>query len=154
MSGRRTDFFISHAGQDTGWAEWLAWHLQEAGWTVELDVWDWAPGEDVVARRVLGPDHVISLGAAAALTGAFSLVGEAESARALGEDTLERCRRVLGPDHAITLLAAAALTGALVRLGEAEPGRALGEDTLRRCRRVLGLDNPIALTAAAALPGP
>src|SRR4051794_10375172 len=50
VSGRGTDFFISHAGRDTGWAEWLAWQLQEAGYTVELDVWDWAPGEDFVAR--------------------------------------------------------------------------------------------------------
>src|SRR4051812_1948573 len=50
MDDRRTDFFISHAGRDTGWAEWLAWQLQEAGYSVELDVWDWAPGEDFVAR--------------------------------------------------------------------------------------------------------
>ena len=50
MSGRGTDFFISHAGRDTGWAEWLAWQLQQAGYTVELAVWDWAPGEDFVAR--------------------------------------------------------------------------------------------------------
>ena len=50
MSGRGTDFFISHAGRDTGWAEWLAWQLQQAGYRVELDVWDWAPGEDFVAR--------------------------------------------------------------------------------------------------------
>src|SRR3954452_1522009 len=50
MSGRRTDFFISHAGRDTAWAEWLAWQLQQAGYTVGLDVWDWAPGEDFVAR--------------------------------------------------------------------------------------------------------
>ncbi|HEY4603671.1 MAG TPA: TIR domain-containing protein, partial [Blastococcus sp.] len=50
MSGRGTDFFISHAGRDTGWAEWLAWQLHEAGYTVELDVWDWAPGQDFVAR--------------------------------------------------------------------------------------------------------
>jgi hypothetical protein len=50
VSGRGTDFFISHAGRDTGWAEWLAWQLQQAGYTVELDVWDWAPGEDFVAR--------------------------------------------------------------------------------------------------------
>src|SRR3954464_473120 len=45
-----TDFFISHTGRDTGWAEWLGWQLQEAGWTVELDVWDWTPGGDFVAR--------------------------------------------------------------------------------------------------------
>src|SRR3954465_8242059 len=50
VSGRGTDFFISHDGRDTGWAEWLGWQLQEAGHTVELDVWDWAPGEDFVAR--------------------------------------------------------------------------------------------------------
>jgi hypothetical protein len=50
VSGERTDFFISHAGRDTAWAEWLAWQLQQAGYTVELDVWDWAPGEDFVAR--------------------------------------------------------------------------------------------------------
>ena len=50
MSGRGTDFFISHAGRDTAWAEWLAWQLQQAGYSVELDVWDWAPGEDFVAR--------------------------------------------------------------------------------------------------------
>ncbi|MGR6965820.1 FxSxx-COOH system tetratricopeptide repeat protein [Geodermatophilus sp. URMC 61] len=50
MSGRGVDFFISHAGRDTAWAEWLAWQLQEVGYTVELDVWDWTPGEDFVAR--------------------------------------------------------------------------------------------------------
>ncbi|HSU00407.1 MAG TPA: FxSxx-COOH system tetratricopeptide repeat protein [Geodermatophilus sp.] len=50
MSGRRTDFFISHAGKDTAWAEWLAWQLQQASYTVELAVWDWALGEDFVAR--------------------------------------------------------------------------------------------------------
>ena len=33
MSSRGTDFFISHAGRDTAWAEWLAWQLQEAGYT-------------------------------------------------------------------------------------------------------------------------
>ena len=58
---------------------------------------------------MLGPDHPTTLLAAAALTVALLWSGEAEPARALGEDTLQRCRRVLGPDHPITLLAAAAL---------------------------------------------
>src|SRR5512135_2113564 len=49
-AGRRVDFFISHAGRDQVWAEWLAWQLQATGFTVELDVWDWAPGQDFVAR--------------------------------------------------------------------------------------------------------
>src|SRR3954447_19762947 len=50
MSSRGTDFFISHAGRDTGWAEWLGWQLQEAGYTVELGVWGWGAGEDFVSR--------------------------------------------------------------------------------------------------------
>src|SRR4051795_4848401 len=50
MSGRGTDFFVSHAGRDTGWAEWLAWQLQQAGYSVELDVWDWTPGENFVTH--------------------------------------------------------------------------------------------------------
>jgi tetratricopeptide repeat protein len=78
-------------------------------------------------------------------------MADVEPARALGEDTLQRCRRTLGPDHPITLWAAAALTLALVQLGQAESARALGEDTLQRSRRVLSRDNPITsyLTQAA-----
>ncbi|MGH8920111.1 MAG: TIR domain-containing protein, partial [Actinomycetes bacterium] len=44
------DFFVSHAGRDRAWAEWVAWRLAEAGYTVELDTWDWAAGENFVAR--------------------------------------------------------------------------------------------------------
>jgi hypothetical protein len=72
-------------------------------------------------------------------------VGDMEPARALGEDTLQRCHRILGPDHTITLMAAAALTGARALLGEAEPARTLGEDTLQRCLRVLGSDHATTL---------
>jgi hypothetical protein len=73
---------------------------------------------------------------------------EAEAARALGEDTLQRCRRVLGPDHPITLWAAAALTTALGLLGEAKLARDLGQDMLRRSRQRLGPDHPITLYLA------
>jgi hypothetical protein len=34
---------------------------------------------------------------------ALAGLGEHEQARALGQDTLERCRRVLGPNHLATL---------------------------------------------------
>jgi tetratricopeptide (TPR) repeat protein len=46
--GDRVDFFISHAGADRAWAEWVAWQLTEAGYTVVLDVWDWAAGQNFV----------------------------------------------------------------------------------------------------------
>ena len=48
MGGDRIDFFVSHAGADRAWAEWVAWQLTEAGYTVELDVWDWAAGRNFV----------------------------------------------------------------------------------------------------------
>ncbi len=44
------DVFVSYAGSDRAWAEWAAWHLQDAGYTVELDVWDWQAGENVILR--------------------------------------------------------------------------------------------------------
>ena len=48
MCGKRVDFFVSHAGADRAWAEWVAWQLTEAGYGVELDVWDWAAGRNFV----------------------------------------------------------------------------------------------------------
>ena len=50
MGGERVDFFISHAGSDRSWAEWVAWQLVDAGHTVELDVWDWAAGQDFITK--------------------------------------------------------------------------------------------------------
>ncbi|HKR52342.1 MAG TPA: FxSxx-COOH system tetratricopeptide repeat protein [Pseudonocardiaceae bacterium] len=43
------DFFVSHAGRDQAWAEWVAWHLKEAGYTV-VGSWDWAVGENFVTK--------------------------------------------------------------------------------------------------------
>lgn len=47
-AGERQDFFISHAGTDAAWAEWVAWQLIEAGYTVKLDLWDWAAGQNFI----------------------------------------------------------------------------------------------------------
>src|ERR1035438_1298615 len=44
----RADLFVSHAGADRAWAEWVAWQLTDASYTVELDVWDWAAGRNFV----------------------------------------------------------------------------------------------------------
>ncbi|HSV65008.1 MAG TPA: toll/interleukin-1 receptor domain-containing protein [Mycobacteriales bacterium] len=47
-SGRPVDFYVSHAGTDEDWATWIAQQLEDAGYTVELDVWNWAAGIDVI----------------------------------------------------------------------------------------------------------
>jgi hypothetical protein len=64
VGGDRRDFFVSHAGADRAWAEWVAWELSEAGYTVELDVWDWAAGRNFVTAMsdALGRcDRVVAL---------------------------------------------------------------------------------------------
>ncbi|MFG2866673.1 FxSxx-COOH system tetratricopeptide repeat protein [Streptomyces sp. NPDC048338] len=42
--------FVSHAGADRAWAEWVAWQLVDAGYEVELDYWDWGAGENFVLK--------------------------------------------------------------------------------------------------------
>jgi hypothetical protein len=39
-----TDFFVSYATPDQAWAEWIAWVLEEAGYTTCMQAWDFRPG--------------------------------------------------------------------------------------------------------------
>ena len=41
-------FFISYTGVDRAWAEWIAWQLQEAGYTIVLQAWDFRPSTNFV----------------------------------------------------------------------------------------------------------
>ena len=45
VGGDRRDFFVSHAGADRAWAEWVAWPLEQPGFSVEPDVCDWCGPE-------------------------------------------------------------------------------------------------------------
>jgi TIR domain/Effector-associated domain 9 len=42
------DFFISYNRADKQWAEWIAWKLEEAGYTVVIQAWDFRPGGNFV----------------------------------------------------------------------------------------------------------
>lgn len=44
------DFFVSYTKSDRGWAEWIAWELQEAGYTCILQAWHFAPGQSFMER--------------------------------------------------------------------------------------------------------
>ena len=47
----RKDFFISYAGANRAWAEWIAWQLEQVGgYTVILQAWDFAAGENFIQR--------------------------------------------------------------------------------------------------------
>ncbi|MCH8296131.1 TIR domain-containing protein [Candidatus Poribacteria bacterium] len=42
------DFFISYNRADKEWAEWIAWVLEEDGYTVVIQAWDFRPGGNFV----------------------------------------------------------------------------------------------------------
>ncbi len=42
------DFFISYNRADKQWAEWIAWTLEEAGYHVLIQAWDFQPGGNFV----------------------------------------------------------------------------------------------------------
>jgi serine/threonine protein kinase len=67
------DFFISYNGADLRWAEWIAWQLEEAAYSVILQAWDFLPGSNFVVQMdraltlaprviaVLSPQYLSSL---------------------------------------------------------------------------------------------
>lgn len=64
----RTDFFVSHAGSDQDWAEWIADVVERANYSVELDVWHWQAGTNFVEamRSALNrADRVLAIYSAA-----------------------------------------------------------------------------------------
>lgn len=44
------DFFISYTQADRGWAEWVAWELQEAGYSCVYQAQDFAPSQSFMQR--------------------------------------------------------------------------------------------------------
>jgi tetratricopeptide (TPR) repeat protein len=69
MEDQKKDFFISYTAKDRKWAEWIAWQLEEAGYSVVVQAWDFRPGGNFAldmqkatdAERtiaVLSPDYL------------------------------------------------------------------------------------------------
>jgi hypothetical protein len=73
QEAEKKDFFVSYNRADRNWAEWIAWQLEEAGYTTIIQAWDFRPGGNFViemqraaeqARRtlaVLSPDYLQAL---------------------------------------------------------------------------------------------
>ncbi|MFZ1416640.1 MAG: toll/interleukin-1 receptor domain-containing protein, partial [Defluviicoccus sp.] len=54
--GVKKDFFISYTGADVAWAEWVAWLLEDAGYTVLIQAWDFRPGQSFVRQMQEGSE--------------------------------------------------------------------------------------------------
>lgn len=44
MESEKKDFFISYNHRDEGWAVWIAWALEDAGYSTIVQAWDFRPG--------------------------------------------------------------------------------------------------------------
>ncbi|MFC1412267.1 TIR domain-containing protein [Streptacidiphilus sp. N1-12] len=55
----RADFYISYAEVDREWAEWIAWNLEEGGFSTILKQWDFRPGTNVILEIQRAAQHSI-----------------------------------------------------------------------------------------------
>ena len=86
------DFFVSYQQADRGWAEWIAWQLENAGHSVLFQPWDFVPGtnwitlmQDGVTRSarvitVLSGSYIGSVFGAAEWQAIWALDGQARRA--------------------------------------------------------------------------
>jgi tetratricopeptide (TPR) repeat protein len=65
----RVDFFVSYTSSDRPWAEWIAWVLEAAGYSVLVQAWDFGPGANFVLEMDRGA--TISARTVAVLSPAF-----------------------------------------------------------------------------------
>lgn len=78
------DYFISYTSPDKAWAEWIGYVLEEEGFTVVIQAWDFRPGSNFVLEMqraatnatrtimVLSPDYLSSQFASSEWAAAFS----------------------------------------------------------------------------------
>lgn len=78
------DFFVSYNQADRPWAEWIAWQLEDAGFSAIVQAWDFGAGADFVLQMqraaeesdctlaVLSPDYLAARFTQPEWTAAFS----------------------------------------------------------------------------------
>ena len=95
MPRAKKDFFISFTRQDREWAEWISWTLEEAGYSVIFQDWDFRPGQlfpEEMNRAALDSKQMLLV-----LSNAYLRSGFAKSEWMAGfvEDPDGRRRRLL-----------------------------------------------------------
>jgi hypothetical protein len=91
----RSHFFLSYTGQDRQWAEWIAWQVEQAGYTVFIQAWDIGPGSNFVVemhQATIRAERTLLVLSAAYLESAYGL---AEWAAAFRADPTGTQRKVL-----------------------------------------------------------
>ncbi len=135
----KNDFFISYTHADKKWAEWIAWQLEDARYSVMLQSWQFQPGQSFVQNRnalaiieqVLGPEHPNTAASLNNLASLYQDQERYEEAELLYQRALAIRERVLGSEHPYTIGTRRGLASVLrqmQRIEEAEALEALDEE--------------------------
>ncbi|MGH3755745.1 MAG: FxSxx-COOH system tetratricopeptide repeat protein [Pseudonocardiaceae bacterium] len=90
------DFFVSYTHSDQRWAEWIGWVLEDAGFRVVMQAWDFGPGSHFVAEMheaVRRSSRTVAVLSVAYLRSVFAAE---EWQAAWAADPAGRGRRLLG----------------------------------------------------------
>jgi tetratricopeptide (TPR) repeat protein len=130
MSSNPPDVFVSYNRADRGWAEWIAWVLEEAGYSVKLQAWDFRPGGNFVLamQEATRARHTVAVLSPSYLAAEYT---QPEWAAAFARDPQGR-ERTLIP----------------VRVQESQPDGLLGQIIYAD---LVGLDEATARTALLAV---
>jgi hypothetical protein len=89
------DFFVSYTQADRPWAEWIAWMLEDDGYRVLIQAWDFVPGSNWLGNMHDGVQRAART--VAVLSGAYlrSIYGAAEWQAAWARDPAGATRKLL-----------------------------------------------------------
>ena len=71
----KKDFFISYTAANQQWAEWIAWTLEDAGYTTVIQAWDFLAGNNFVLemhKALVGAERTIEVLSPAYLRAVFA----------------------------------------------------------------------------------
>ncbi|MCF2535300.1 toll/interleukin-1 receptor domain-containing protein [Streptomyces sp. FB2] len=92
----RKDFFVSYTASDRRWAVWIAWELEEAGYSVIVQEWDFVPGNSWqmgMEKGITECDRTLAVLSPSYLQS--SVYGRQEWQAALGADPAGYARRLV-----------------------------------------------------------
>jgi tetratricopeptide (TPR) repeat protein len=89
------DFFVSYAQADRAWAEWIAWTLEDRGYRVLVQAWDFVPGSNWVRGIQTGAEDAARMIAILSRDYLNSVFGSAEWQAVWARDPDGAGRRLL-----------------------------------------------------------
>jgi hypothetical protein len=87
------NFFVSYTHADKDWAEWIAWTLEERGYSVAIQAWDFRAGHNLIVemQKATGAERTLLVLSEESLKAPFV---QAEWTAALAEDPTGEKRKL------------------------------------------------------------